>query len=1794
MTKRFNNIVIQITVWFLVIALIITFAPIRANAASESKLINIGESSSGQEIFNAFTNLGDPDGFDAKQAENPYSYKDNPAALLRNSGLMFGGSAYRSEKDISKEVILCKGYNKGKEPIGGGSYKTDAWEDPYKCENADFMADYYYIQAVPLDPDGDGLRNVIAYIGYDRMNTKEVKIWTLNTDEDKHSAFENNVTTVGKAVWLGNLAMNAEKFLSITAGDYDADGKDTIAVYACLDDEDYGLFEYSYNNGNLELKEKDESKALLNTAYNKYSECHTSQNYYNRLEAYLTSGDLDNDGIDDLVVTSDASSNNYGYDYGDKSGLAKKAPAETREAFLAVSLGQENMENSPVSKCDTSAYVTNTDSSGNSSSLTSAGLDIGQVGTDGYNKLTVCGYRTVKDTSKVPTGLYCVYLNSSDPTKPAWQGASYTESYFYEIRDGEIKKYKPDTLLYKTEFQAAQQGPYNYDVPRANVVSAYADGYGRQEHVFLNGRIYKLESDGSFKQEMGFLNAYELLSFYNVTAASLTANPYGAEQFVAAYSGGNPNTSHADIVPCCAIISGNTDFKEDGSITPCSGYSCSTGYFYSSTGSQNGIVAPFENKQSDIVCVRLNQKGYYYSNPEPKAVLQAAPYFKGLSNAGSTTYGITSEYTKAEEKSTNSSVGVSFSESFGYGIFKETYSLTYTEAISEGFGKSETESYTTSFSTESKDTVVLETTPVTYYSYDVYDPENNKWKKDDMAVTVAGQPVYAQITVDQYNSFAEYYDKYLDEHQVHYEDKEGEKTVEVLKLNTIDKGTYFLGDEGNPDSYSHDWNRLPKGQNASKGMIIGYHGGYNTCNYGEETLTTKVNTKTNTISHSFSLTLGGDIMPDLGGWVTGSLTSSKGTTLSTSVTTGDGYSITGYVRNIDLDDLTESGKFSEAAVKSYGFQWSFGLSEFSAHDNSKMPEGQDSNITVVCYVVDKIKRGVQPPELLKPALTNNREILLKWKAPQLKEGESIDGYNVYAADIDGDFYKLTNSPLSSTTTEYAFTPPEYNEQYSFVVTSIGKTGSQKTNTEGIPSNVRSILYTPEQYGKETITVGVADKHLTYGDSLSLSENDLIFPEGTDKSGINMDNLSWVTTYKEGGSAGNYTVKARGLSSDAYTFAYEEGMIDVSEKKLTNADLEAAASDKVYDGSAEASGSLTIKSGLCNGDKISVYYSSADFEDAEPGTDKLVTFRDPELSGARAHNYILDVKDNLTAKASILKKPVEVWANAGTSHKYNAAPKQISVYSNPERETVVSYYKIEEDGIIGEKVEKPEDPGRYMYVIALTDSDRNRYEIPNALSEKESDFSGKKYEELEAGNIGIMEIVREEQKPLEFEDPLVEKTYGDETFAQIPSNIPEGASVRYEVVDGRDRVSVNAETGEVEILKPGTALLKATAYIKDYDITSAYYAVDVSKKKVSIELSDDTELTYNGQNREMPFEIKGDVEGNRIKREDIIFSYTDSADPKKHSTKDAGQYNVTARIPADNEYYYTDGESTGVMTVISKPLEIRPDSGQSKKYGQYDPNFAYEAVGLEEGDVLSGSLGRKEGSAAGEYAFTRGTLDARNYDLFIQEDAPKFTIEAAPVYYVPESRITVKKNKVKVKWQKIADADGYMIYAARCGKKFSKPCARVSARTNACEISKISGRKIKDLKGKGVKFLVAAYKMKGGKKIIIAKSLILRSTIKSKKYTDARSVKIKSNTTIRLAAGDSSEIKAATIKNAASKKLLPKDHVRQYRYRTSADYIAAVDKRGVITATGSGVCNIRVYAQNGKSAKVKVVVEQEKD
>lgn len=173
---------------------------------------------------------------------------------------------------------------------------------------------------------------------------------------------------------------------------------------------------------------------------------------------------------------------------------------------------------------------------------------------------------------------------------------------------------------------------------------------------------------------------------------------------------------------------------------------------------------------------------------------------------------------------------------------------------------------------------------------------------------------------------------------------------------------------------------------------------------------------------------------------------------------------------------------------------------------------------------------------------------------------------------------------------------------------------------------------------------------------------------------------------------------------------------------------------------------------------------------------------------------------------------------------------------------------------------------------------------------------------------------------------------------------------------------------------------------------------------------------------------------------------------------------------------------------------------------------------------------------------------------------------------------ITKKSVTVKWNKVKNADGYIVYGAKCGAKSKyKVLKVVSGKTTSYTQKKLK-------KGTYYKYNIVAFKNINGAKVTTAVSKKIHATTLGGKYGVAKAVKVnKTKATIKK--GKTFKIKASEIKK--DKK------IRRHRaicYESSNTKIATVNSKGKVKGVKKGKCTIYVYAQNGVYKTVKVTVK----
>ena len=182
-----------------------------------------------------------------------------------------------------------------------------------------------------------------------------------------------------------------------------------------------------------------------------------------------------------------------------------------------------------------------------------------------------------------------------------------------------------------------------------------------------------------------------------------------------------------------------------------------------------------------------------------------------------------------------------------------------------------------------------------------------------------------------------------------------------------------------------------------------------------------------------------------------------------------------------------------------------------------------------------------------------------------------------------------------------------------------------------------------------------------------------------------------------------------------------------------------------------------------------------------------------------------------------------------------------------------------------------------------------------------------------------------------------------------------------------------------------------------------------------------------------------------------------------------------------------------------------------------------------------------------------------------------------------------KTSVTLQWNIIKDADGYFVYGNRCNTGTKSYKYRKLATITGGDISTWTQKDLK--KGTYYKYVVKAYRLVNGKKVVTDTSISVHAVTGGGKYGNAKAVSVtqignkKNVSKVTLKMGKTAQIKAKEVKK--DKKIA---RHRKLCYESSNTKVATVTPDGLIRATGKGTCTIWVYAQNGVYKALKITVK----
>lgn len=236
----------------------------------------------------------------------------------------------------------------------------------------------------------------------------------------------------------------------------------------------------------------------------------------------------------------------------------------------------------------------------------------------------------------------------------------------------------------------------------------------------------------------------------------------------------------------------------------------------------------------------------------------------------------------------------------------------------------------------------------------------------------------------------------------------------------------------------------------------------------------------------------------------------------------------------------------------------------------------------------------------------------------------------------------------------------------------------------------------------------------------------------------------------------------------------------------------------------------------------------------------------------------------------------------------------------------------------------------------------------------------------------------------------------------PGGITLGASdyaLTYAVAEGAD---ASLDSGKPLTVGTYTLTVTLQGYLFESGANTATLTVNITK--LAIEATIDTSS-----------KVYGEADPELTFTTDELVGADDKDDLAVTLTREAGDtvgaYAITGVSAAVNYTVTFTNNAEKLFTIDPRPVIVTPLSGQGTIYGESDTgDLEYEVSGgagttgsaLIGSDVLSGKLGREEGSDARSYAINLGTLTSENnsnYEITLASTTVNYVISPRPLHYV---------------------------------------------------------------------------------------------------------------------------------------------------------------------------------------------------
>lgn len=923
---------------------------------------------------------------------DPATLRNNPYGTLGWVPLFQNHELVVAGVDSDEFQTTYEGAANGK----GSQMSTFRWSNSTEVGNAERIA------TVAFDPNGTGKDEYIANLVFDK-SSERLRLYVTNKDRKV-----SNVVQIGDdddSRYIKKLKFyQTRAMLSLAAGDFDGDGKDTLMIYTPGNNKDTdtvdSIKEYTFSGSTL----TDKGRVInLGDVIDGGREALKAMLYHdgngnNELRAHLSVdmevGDVDMDGIDELAMTVNVN------DLKEKS---YDGHTDYEKSYLTV----YDYNNNKSWKQMMNKKLLNSND-GASGRARFAGVTIGYVSNAPSGSMP---------PEVVAVGYYDKNGNYQDCDFDKSKLLAY--SYQFSTKDNSWTEKCKATEVVTNGF--TNTGTKGDDVQNPIAVAAVAaDGVNTQEYLFISGSMYKVGTvngsqqlsilDGSNKGHDRWLGGRLINNsgILDYAVGNFDGNKQGMEQvYYVEYR--KQETFDKQFLKIGQLYKKSSTSTSGGqtTVTPDSKFSRWEDDWTYYDKSNCNLALTTADVNNDAMLAKIKSVSTGYTDPKVMAILEASPHFAEVNDGdiGNSQTGI--GYSK------DNTVAVTASGSFGFDImagFEYVAPLIETgggvefntsHTFTVGATKSTSKKITVEYSNDTNDNMVLMyATPMTYYEYQVKYPDGTKKGNSpkltsSMTLAVPGNPSMNMVSVDTYNKAASAYED-----------------MQQIGSNL------HLGTSGQPNTYRSS---LPSGSHSEQSGKVGH---YKDSGTQLQSFTTATSSGVN-----FEYTYEGSVQMYgvVGGFKAGG---------------GYHWGASAGTEKVNTEEITKLGSVTGGGDSRYNFDWSFGT--------WTVPFNGDE-VPVLGYVVSNVTAPPSPAQDLSLSEQTTNSMVLSWESGD-RPAEYYKIYRYIENNKNKPFVLIDTVDASeSPSGEYAYQLKDLasNEEYQYTITS----GYYTSKEESVESEI---------------------------------------------------------------------------------------------------------------------------------------------------------------------------------------------------------------------------------------------------------------------------------------------------------------------------------------------------------------------------------------------------------------------------------------------------------------------------------------------------------------------------------------------------------------------------------------------------------------------------------------------------------------------------------------------------------------------------------------------------------------------